>query len=781
MTKIDIETIALNLCAAAYDRVNFQASITDLFDLSAQKIVILASNEFEGFSKNGGIGTYYTTLSQKLKGDGWYVILLLCHSDNDYIGQPHPPNLDHIFTTGQLPHVLDLQPVHQAILDDNQQEGNQQFDLESWRCLFFTQAIVAAFPDAVIYVEFPAIWGFGCRTIQAKQSGILGSGCFVGVTDHGGFEWLREINSRYLTHTPRWFWQAYHYEQYSYDHANLTCSPSHFLRSKVETYGWDTSHAVHLPYFIPLVPAVAEADALQATSLNIDRTKIPIVFFGRLEERKGLCTFLEAIQILHTSDPTWHDRVCILFLGKIANLESYQLQGLDSQVYIEQTLPKNLEYQLLTNLSSQEAIATIICLDAPIVCLCSLQENFPNAALEMGQLPVSLIVSDTGGFRETLELVTRTDGVHWFHPGDSQSLAQTLSHVINSHPETPIVPNRTTLEQINAQLLDQRLEYMTEAFLAAPPKEIPQPLVTVGIPGVADIGKLADCLESLAAQSYQNLEVIVLYSTSLTGAEQATIAQAKAQFPQYQFFDTTFADRLGAVYNQLVDRATGAYFLPLTPDRLLLPPAIETFIQAAGEAEAMIVTSPDMTLDQDNLEVITFIDGSLLKLLEFNQSRDLCALFSLEWLRSLPYCEERELRALNWHLLAAALATGIEIAYYPYPLYLSDRHAALSIAPETFAKERYYLRQFLSQIEPARWTKRQLHLLLTCIEQLWQAEAAQQSQWGQIAQKQGYAEAQSAQAQAWMQTALQTQAEVEVLQSALEKAQTELVSLQSKV
>jgi hypothetical protein len=184
-----------------------------------------------------------------------------------------------------------------------------------------------------------------------------------------------------------------------------------------------------------------------------------------------------------------------------------------------------------------------------------------------------------------------------------------------------------------------------------------------------------------------------------------------------------------------------------------------------------------MKLDKD-LEVINSNDGSLLKLLEFNQSQDLCALFAVELLREFRYSEIRDLLALNWHILAAAIATGKEIAYYPYPLYLSDSHSAFLINPANFPKERYYLRQYLSQIEVSRWTQRQLNLLLTCVEQLWQSETQKQSQMWQLEQDRNRYQALASQSQAWMQTALETQDELDALQAELEKTQAVLESIE---
>jgi glycosyltransferase involved in cell wall biosynthesis len=762
------ETLIQSILSPQRSELYFKPHISEKFNPSTQKIAILATNEFEGFSKNGGIGTYYTALSQKLAAENWCIILLLCQSHENVQAIPKPPNIHHVFSVSEVESVLQLQPIHQAILSNTQKDSiSQSFDYDSFCCLFLTQAIVATFPQAVVYIEFPAIWGFGYRTIQAKKSGVLGNSCLVGVTDHGGFEWLRETNRRYNIEYPQWFWQACHYEQYSYENADITYFPSHFLKSKVESYGWKTSHVVHLPYFIPILKSLtpdkqqdnSQTRIKQITQLNAEQ--ISLVFFGRLEERKGLCTFVEALQLL---DPNITEKIKIFFLGKIVQLESTQLKGLESQQYIDHHLQGKFSYQILPDLSSLEAIELVDKLPNPIVCLCSNQENFPNAALEMGQLPVSLVVSNTGGFQETLNLISRTEGLRWFQPEDSYSLAGCIGEAILANPETPVTPDISFLEQTNQNLLNQRLEFMSEAFLKSTPKPVKNPRVTIGVIGFHESQKLLDCLESLAGQTYQNLEVIILSETS------ADITLPQEQFPNYRFIEFNINQSLGTAYNHLVEFATGDYFLPFSSHCIALPDMIEKFVTAVNESEAVVVVSPEMKLD-NNIEIFNANDGSLLKLLEFNQSRDLCALFSIEFLREFPYCEVRELQGLNWQILAAAIATDQTIAYYPYPLYLSDSNSTRIIKPEQLPKERYYLRQYLSQIKPEKWTQRQLHLLLTCIEQLSQLQTERQGQLWQLHQEKSRYQALASQSQAWMQTALETQKELDALQAELEKTQ----------
>jgi glycosyltransferase involved in cell wall biosynthesis len=750
------DTFIQSLISPQRSQLSFHPQFLEQLNPKSEKIAILATNEFEGFSKNGGIGTYYTALSEKLAGENWLIILLLCQSEEPFQGVSKTPNVDRVFSAGEVATILQLQPIHEAILAHTQENGvSQSFDADSFCCLFFTQAIATTFPQAVIYVEFPVIWGFGYRTLQAKRAGLLGNHCLLGVTDHGGFEWLRETNSRYKIDYPQWFWQAYHYEQYSYEQADLTCFPSYFLKSKVEGYGWKTAHAVHLPYFIPLL------DLSPQPLAQPDNDKISVIFFGRLEERKGLCSFVEALQLLESD---WAKKIEILFLGRIIPLESTALKGLDSQAYIDRQLQGKFSYQILPDLFSQEALELVNHLPHPIVCLCSLQENFPNAALEMGQLPVSLVVSNTGGFQETLDLIARTEGLRWFEPGDAYSLAGRLREAMLAYPETPAAPDRSLLEETNKKLLNQRLELMSEAFLQSAPNPLKTPRITIGVIGNSDRQLLAGCLESLAAQTYDNLEILVADS----GVMDERFPEE--QFPHARRVELEVNQTLGYGYNHLVKLATGEYFLPFSSDRLALPDMVERWVSIIAQSDAAIVMSPEMKLDPD-LEVSNGHDGSLLKLLDLNQNQDLCALFSLEFLREFPYCEVRNVQALNWQLLAAAIATDRTIAYYPYPLYLSGSDAEGRIAPENLPKERYYLRQYLSQIEPEKWTRRQLNLLLTGVEQLSQLQSSQSSQLWQVHQEKTRYQALASQSQAWMQTAIETQKELEALQAQLQNNQ----------
>jgi glycosyltransferase involved in cell wall biosynthesis len=732
-----------------------QPRFVEKINISTQKIAVLVGNEFEGLTHNGGIGTYYANLSQKLAADGWTVILLLCQAN---LEQQEKCQFDHIVqvvSVGQIPELLILQPLHQHILNAAQRDHvSRSFSYHSICCLFFIQALEAAFSEAIIYAEFPEIWGFGYHTIQAKQAGYLSHNCLTGVTSHGSFEWLREINSQYQSIDERWFWQAYHCEQFSYENADVTYSPSQFLKEKVASYGWKTDHVKHLPYFLPTLQLPLEGSPAKPIEIKPDH--IPVVFFGRLEERKGLCSFLEAVKLL---EPTVADQIHLIFMGKAVPLHSPCLVPLNSHHYIERELSDEFAYTLCTDFSSQEAVAAIASLNHSIVCLTSLQENFPNAALEMGQLPIHLVVSDTDGFHETLDLVQRTDAVHWFHPGNAHSLAQVLTQAVKSVSKQPSILPPETHHQTNQHLLNQRLEYMSQAFLAAAPKEPLTPDVTLILICRQSGDSVLGCLTSLAAQTYEHLNITVVASAGADELTAAAIAQAQTEFPDYKYLTVEDGWSLGITYNHLIQQATGEYILFFPANQMATPSMLEWLVTAANESDAVAVVCPQLVLsNNDQPEHITLVDGNLLKLLEFNHHYDLTALFARSFLNAFPFNEEQGLLGLNWQLFAAAIATDQPIAYYPYPLYTIRADAGVMIPSANWPQERYYLRQFLGQIPSDQWHRRQINLLLTGFEQIAQRVTPQQS----------LPIPSSPQDQAWQITAQQLQAELVQAQARLQ-------------
>jgi SAM-dependent methyltransferase len=255
---IPVASVIPKIISEASLKVNFRSKFLEKFQgINAEKIAILATNEYEGIFKNGGVGTHYKTQ------DGWYVILLLCNTEQTFGGQSTISAVRNIFSTAEITQSLDLQPVHATTL---QSIGHLSFDGQSYCCLLFTQAIANCFKNSKIYVEFHEMCGIGYYTIQAKRAKLLSDNCITAVTMHSGHEWVYEANEWYAEFCNPWFQQICDYEKYTFENADLAFFPSYHLKSRVEAYGWKTSHAKHMPYFVPIVPNYNVLDLVGMTS-----------------------------------------------------------------------------------------------------------------------------------------------------------------------------------------------------------------------------------------------------------------------------------------------------------------------------------------------------------------------------------------------------------------------------------------------------------------------------------------------------------------------------------
>lgn len=452
-------------------------------------------------------------------------------------------------------------------------------------------------------------------------------------------------------------------------------------------------------------------------SMEVDPEKIPIVFFGRLEMRKGICTFVEALKQL---DPELRNTLHIHFVGKVVQLHKSRMGAMNSDQYVQEELNPDacpIEYTLYPEFFSRDAIRFIRRLHQPIVCLTSHQENFPNSALEMGQLPTPLVVSDTGGFRETLKLVQRTSGVYWFKPADSETLALMLSKAIAAYPETVEVVGREALVQVNKDLFARKISFIENAFQRTPTHVIDKPRVTIGIT-CYNLGRyLVDCLVSVEAQTYSNLEVIVLDDASTEPETISYIEQAKSLFPNFKFIRADANLGLGNARNALIEMAAGNYFLPLDADNRLMPFSVEKYVEAACSSGASVIVSSMLHFGKAD-GVYNFKYTSVAQLLQSNEIGDACSLFKVEFLKRFRHPARKDGKTHDWCILAAAIATGEPIVHYPYPLYeYRMRHDSM-IQDAVWSKERYYLRQYLAEIPPEKWTKRQIYMLMTALQQL---------------------------------------------------------------
>jgi O-antigen biosynthesis protein len=693
-----------------YFKVSFTRGLLDqLRREKPDRIALLVSSEYEGIFHNGGVGTHYRTLSQHLAEDGWHVILLLTYTDRTFGGRSELSAVKHVFSTKEVRDVLELQSVHEGLLAESR---NDHYDYAGLCSLFFAQAITNCFPYTPFYIEFPEMLGTAHRTIQANRAGLLGSNCVTAVTMHSGHEWVFEANEKYTDDDPARLWQLCFYERASFEAADLVFFPSHFLKNKVESFGWNTGRAVHMPYFIPIV----DLDGPPRNDLGkVDAHRIPLVFFGRLEERKGLCTFVDAVKAL---EPHLQQEIQMVFVGKVVPLYSGPLRHLDSRGYLDRELAGVVPYTILSDLYSVEAIRYVNSLKSPVVCLTSPQENFPNSALEMGQLPLRLVVSDTGGFHETLDMIGRSSGLYWFEPKNARALSEAIGRALQADGEPPKAPSRREVIEVNQALLARKLGYIRDALDRTAHTVPKKPRITIGIIWNERHRHILDSVNSIKAQRYSSMEVLLLDNRDLSNGEESMVARPGI-FQPYHCLRPERVLSAGAARNLLAEHADGDYLLTIDADSILAPFALEKLSAMAAYAGTAIVCSPELA--HDTSETITGPVGTYIPgLIREGRSARGFLLVSLKFWREFPYLEEVDADTEGDEIIWAALATGESIAYYPYPL--GERRRAASMNGDSDhasrLKRQYQMRQFLDHIPPSRWSRRQLHMLLVALQQL---------------------------------------------------------------
>ena len=214
--------------------------------------------------------------------------------------------------------------------------------------------------------------------------------------------------------------------------ADWLISPSHYMVDWMRQQGWlFPPHVAVQVNLLPQPPTDAQIDqrARDMLDLSAPQPLYEIVFFGRLEVRKGLFIFLDALQLLFGDGvggakavAQWSDvKLIISFLGPDTHSELPEA-GWMSQTAIARchTLREQLRATVdvrcvaFTNLSRQATLAYLSRhpQPPPLVIISSPIDNSPYTVLECLTLGVPFLAADVGGIPELLQ--------HHLQPHDAQ-------------------------------------------------------------------------------------------------------------------------------------------------------------------------------------------------------------------------------------------------------------------------------------------------------------------------------------------------------------------------
>ncbi|GAA6017983.1 hypothetical protein JCM10207_002731 [Rhodosporidiobolus poonsookiae] len=567
----------------------------------AKTRVLIVTSELAGLHKNGGIGTAFTELATALAGEADIEMsILVAHVEGTFAVKKREALRQELAAKRITLSFVDPEP--------------QPFWPQAWtptasmRIWHYLRSRDGSYD----IIHFPDNTGIGYFSALGKYEGLALQDSRLVVGLHGAdVEWAAMLNKRYPS--DRYAIELGVFERRTAEMADAVVAPSEYILEYSRSRGWELPEGS--AYVIPnIVQTPPLADGASAAG-DVVQPINELVFFGRLEERKGTRLLLSTLESLYSSNSSALPSLRITFLGRDqpdvktrTEVSVLLSSALDS--ILEHT-NASFTYQFLKSYDRDEAL-TYLQNPSRLALLPSLADNSPSTVLECIAHGIRFIASDVGGVPELV------------HPDDqdkvlfaplvdafSTKLVDTLAR-LEKAPWTPIRPRPATQTAAADWIHFHR-------WLDGRPPSVPslpagatvesRPLISICVTHYERAYLVPQLLDSLLLQSYTNFEVILVDDGSRSPATLAALDDLELQYfsslgpsPSPSNITLTFptpASRprwqmhrypnsyLGEARNRAAQHAKGTFLLFLDDDDVLKPHALATLVavqQRTGSA-----------------------------------------------------------------------------------------------------------------------------------------------------------------------------------------------------
>jgi glycosyltransferase involved in cell wall biosynthesis len=372
--------------------------------------VCIVSSEIIGPFKNGGIGTSMTGLAEHLAGSGCRLTIL-------FTGAVWSPDIQ---LRGWKKRYADLGiDLHAISIEDMKSVAGPLKD-----CGFGIPYLVYRYLAAKQFdvVHFNDCGGEGSLCLVAKKLGLEFQETLLVVALHSPSQWVLELNQTLPTAL---LLAACNYaERLSVKCGDVLWSPSAYLLDWAERRGFELPKQTFVQQYC--LPSQRLKESGEGPSdfptVKYGPTAPPkeIVFFGRLEERKGLRLFCNAIHRLREELADLN--VAVAFLGK-----EETCGGMNSLTYIaHRARDWRFPVKTLTNLGQPEALSYLLAGDKLAV-MASAVDNSPCTVYEALAWGIPFLAARTGGVPE---LINEADHDRVLFDCTTDALCQSLLHAL---------------------------------------------------------------------------------------------------------------------------------------------------------------------------------------------------------------------------------------------------------------------------------------------------------------------------------------------------------------
>ena len=336
--------------------------------------VCLIAPEFIGPFPNGGVGTACYWEARTLAAAGYDVTVL-------YTGPTERASAEHwerTYSDGTLTYI-DLWRWA-----SRKEMSHERVDLacsDAWTAELVLRFLRTQAFDLLLFQEF---LGHGLRALQMRRSGEPLAQA-AAVTLHSCRQWIYQ-GMRRLPYA-REDMHVDFFERESARLADSVVAPSHHMAAWAVEH-WRLQPDAVVPY------CYDESIEGRATTVEHRGPFTQLVFFGRLETRKGLHLLCRALADHHEARGAIRT---VTFLGKASTVE-----GRPSEAFISATLADlcGIDVRIISDMGSMEALAWLEVQRDTIVVAPSIVDNLPYAVIELFARRLPLISTRVGGIPE---------------------------------------------------------------------------------------------------------------------------------------------------------------------------------------------------------------------------------------------------------------------------------------------------------------------------------------------------------------------------------------------
>ncbi len=417
-------------------------------------------------------------------------------------------------------------------------------------------------------IHFHEMRGIGYWITVAKRCGLAFQRTRLVCQLHSPTLWHFAHSAQFLTHSGEletdWM------ERRSAEGADIVTAPSRYILDEVAEMGWKPAAQEVMPNLLP-------ASFLGRPAPDFAHRPVEeLVFFGRLEERKGLGLFCEAIaRLIRMGRPPAR----VTFLGKVGHMAG--VHALAWLTGMAQSWP--MPWSVVNDLDPHQA-REYLAAPGRLAVIASRMENAPYVVLECLAAGLPFLAPDVGGIGE---LVAAEDQGRLLYPRNPAALAAALARALSEGA----APGRAAIapEQAARLWLDW---HETLAPLPAPPTLTGAPLVSVCMAAFNRHEPLAHAIASIEAQDYPNLELILVDDASTDPAAQRFHEALAPRFAArgWTLLRNDANSWQGVTRQRAAEAARGEFLLFMDDDNAAWPDEVSTFVAAARHSGADILT-----------------------------------------------------------------------------------------------------------------------------------------------------------------------------------------------